>query len=370
MSTRAIRALRGGAALHTGIPPTVTDREDEDSDEELVQRRPAAFSMINDDDSSSSSDCEEIDDQKASGSSQNKKEFVPIAPTANSNDSAVVRMIDEDEEEEDLDALLTEFQEKDHSLPQLDDTTQALAGLNDTPFDCILKSIDTRDLDYEYSMRNSILLNCGGEAPATGSVQQQRHRKAPLFGCSSEGWARPPRWVGGGIGMTTYDTDDTTRQMPWPYSADGGEATPSSQWYTFLHSEIYQRDLHDYTNVIQQSGDLDALVVFVTHHPYVTAALLQLTVVLYQTNHSQEGLALLRRCLWVYESSSLFSFINQISTGKAIFMDNDRPENAVFFQALFRLIQVSNIAGYVKRRRTAVHIFSLDNSSLFLFDWL
>lgn len=66
-------------------------------------------------------------------------------------------------------------------------------------------------------------------------------------------------------------------------------------------------------------------------------------MVLYRTNQSQEGLSLLRRSLWVLECSSISSF-RVVET--SCFMDHDQPENASYFLALFRMIQVSGMAGY------------------------
>jgi hypothetical protein len=158
--------------------------------------------------------------------------------------------------------------------------------------------------------------------------------------------------------MTTYDRDP--RPIPWPYNSvsndqDQDQVQPDNQeggidasevdekhWFTFMYSETYQQDCEDYRQ-IQQSGDLNALVMFVAHHPFVTDALLQLTTVLYQTNHSQEGLSLLRRCLWIYECSSLLNFTRELDC--RAFMDHDQKENSTYFRALFQLVQVSNIAG-------------------------
>ena len=157
--------------------------------------------------------------------------------------------------------------------------------------------------------------------------------------------------------MTTYDRDP--RMLPWPYrTANTGNSTcttgccvPLSQWCTFVHSDSYRRDCEDFTRVVRQSGDLNALVLFVAHHPYVTTAILQLTTVLYQTNHTQQGLELLQRSLWIYESSSLVSFVQNLqqlqNQKRTYWMDYDQPENQPFFDSLFRLIHVSCIAGYV-----------------------
>jgi hypothetical protein len=336
MSSRAIRALRGDVAL-SDIPLTVAEdgNSDDESEEDVEhRRRPLAFAMMDDDDDSSSSDKDEEDEVDASKESKDDDGAIQRATNLNL-DEAQERV----DEEEDLDALLIEFQVKDNTQPLLSGQIEAVR-FGASPFDLILASFDARDLDYEYSMRTS-MMSSGRES--TSSSHQQRPRKASLFGPPGNGWIRPPRLVGGGIGMTTYDADPT-RLLPWPYHTDG-ISTLASQWCTFVHSDTYNRNIQEYSNVIQQSGDLDALVMFVAHHPYVTAALLQLATVLYQTNHSQEGLALLRRCLWVFESSALPVFINQIFGGKVCLMDNDQPENAVFFRSLFRLMQVSHIAG-------------------------
>lgn len=340
MGSRALRALRGELVL-PGIRSTLDDDDDENEEAEQRRRHPA-FAIMNDDDeddvSSSSSDKGDEDDLGA-GKDSNEEVKTKQEVASLGADDKQQELVDE---EEDLDALLIEFQEKDNLEPLA--SGQADAVRHDaSPFDLILASFDARDLDYEYSMRTS-MLNTGRE-PSSSTYNQQRQRKYPLFGPPRDGWVRPPRLIGGGIGMTTHDVD-ASRPLPWPYcngNNTGGKA--SWQWCTFVHSDTYERIIQEYRTVIQQSGDLDALVMFVAHHPYVTAALMQMTTVLYQTNHSQDGLALLRRCLWVFESSALATFVNEISDGKVFLMDRDQPENAVFFQALFRLVQVSHIAG-------------------------
>jgi Transcriptional repressor TCF25 len=112
-------------------------------------------------------------------------------------------------------------------------------------------------------------------------------------------------------------------------------------WYTYTFSEEYQRDLTDFRQV-QQSGDLNALIMFVAHHAFVPEALLQLSTILYQTDHQAEGLTFLRRCLWVYECAALRPFARAVE-GSA-FLDSRQLQNHTFFQAMRRLVQVSGIA--------------------------
>jgi hypothetical protein len=94
--------------------------------------------------------------------------------------------------------------------------------------------------------------------------------------------------------------------------------------------------------VIYPVADVNALALFVAHHPFVVEALLQLAMVLYRTNQSQEGLSLLRRSLWILECS----YISSLKVlEKSCFMDYDQLENASYFLALNRMIQISGMAG-------------------------
>ena len=80
------------------------------------------------------------------------------------------------------------------------------------------------------------------------------------------------------------------------------DSTSPSDWYRFMHADGYMRDLQDY-NYIQQTGDINSLLLFVAHHPFVTNALLQLSNVLYETNQSQNGQSIVRRCLKIPSES-------------------------------------------------------------------
>ena len=144
--------------------------------------------------------------------------------------------------------------------------------------------------------------------------------------------------------MTSYD-DIEPRSLPWPYSTtleDAPDLHDPKKWFTFLQSDTYKKDLQDYER-IQNSGDVNALALYVAHHPFIVEALLQLAMVLYRTNQSQEGLSLLRRSIWILECSSLSSF--RPLQGKACFLDYDQGENAPYFLALFRMMQVSGMVG-------------------------
>lgn len=350
MSSRAIRVLRGDAAgiILSAAANNESDDDDDDESEEEEARtyRPTAFAILNDDGEDSDDSLAVALDSLAAGNPRKE------APTNGEGDH-LTEMIARDE---DFDAILSEFHANDTSLKMINDSTRPDNSLA-SPFTKLLESLDARDFDYNLSMRNSMLHN------RETASSLMRNKKNPLFGPPVDGWGKPPRFVGGGIGMVNYNDveegDASSHVIPWPYSSSAEKvdiSTEQQHWCTFTHSNSFQRDLQDYA-VIQESGDLDALVMFVAHHPYVTAALLQLSNVCYQTNHNPEGLSFLRRCLWVFESSALASFQARILQSKVVLMDMTKPENAEFFQGLFRLIQISHITGYVyasskTRRRT------------------
>jgi hypothetical protein len=194
-----------------------------------------------------------------------------------------------------------------------------------------------------------------------------------LFGPPMDGWIRPPRYIGGGMGMFSYDdcnsctgaaaaaaagSNDarTTILPPWPYDNNHHNENPISstkilfqpkRWYTFQRSEKAKRDAQDYLTIQQSNGDINMLIMFIAHHPYVPEALLQLSNVLYQTNHTAEGYAMLRRCLYVFETSFHINFINHVVLQERTYHIDmyHRSENRVFFQALFRYIHISHMAG-------------------------
>ena len=444
MSTRAIRALRGDTArlLPSNAAAVTEEEEDDDTDEEEeinTPRRPAvAFTMLNDEDDDSEDDdnddeeeCEEkddMDDEKGYEgnkkededrnqlnhtrglSSSDRKQQQPSVKSkrghqhhtereSNHHDSDnYIDNDDDNTEKEDIDALVSEFQEKDlmeeagdfdddDDDDDDDDTTKKLSSTNPTNatlLDIIVTNIDIRDFDYQYTMRTSILQwNHDNEPPqsrgAGGTLNTGGRPHYHLFGPPMDGWIRPPRYVGGGMGMFSYDDrhingsstsrrgrggddddNDASIVPPWPYhhphDPDVSSASFSwptirfnpKRWCTFQRADQAKRDVQDYFSIQQNNGDINMLIMFIAHHPYVPEALLQLSNVLYQTNHTAEGYAMLRRCLYVFETSFHINFINHIIVlqERTYLMDMyHRNENRIFFQALFRYIQISHIAG-------------------------
>ena len=335
MSARALRRLREDrdlAKIRDLDEVSEEEEDDDDSDEDdLVETaKVSAFAMMEE-----SSDEEDSEEEESEGDSQWR-----IDRDAMNDAVARARNVeDEDDtdeaEEEDIDAILAEFQDDQHL--KVDDT-----GI-ETPFFLeVVNGLDPRDLDFESVMRSNLLGMLPEESTSTGN--RRGGRQALLFGQPRDGWTRPPHFVGGGIGMTTYEQHP--QPLPWPYTAlhdaelDG--VKDPRHWFTFMHSDTYANDLEMYYE-IQQSGDVNALASFVADNPFIPDALLQLAKVVYQTDQSAEALALLRRALWVYECSAVKSFLPH--TRASCFVDCDHKENTPFFQSLFLLMQVSSIAG-------------------------
>lgn len=332
MSSRAIRAIRGDDYLQP-LGDFDSEGEDDADDEPTSgahsrKGKGLTFTAILQDDESEDESEEEPDD------SVPRLEKETARPTQANNVE-----VSDSRVEEDLDAIIGEFIEQDDDRQEILVETKNKAH----PISILLKCLDQKDLDIDYSMHNALAIEHTNQSQ-TRQNKTNRGRRNFLFGTARDGWTKPPNYIGGGIGMTTYDNDP--QPIPWPYcDLDDERArfwSEKQRWHRFVYSDSYEKEINDF-QMIQASGDFNALVLFIIHHPFVTDALFQVSNVLSQTNHSQEALSLLRRCIWVYESSALFSFTKELDAGS--FMDFSLAENVTFFRALTRLIKVSNIAG-------------------------
>jgi hypothetical protein len=333
MSHRAIQRLR--QERESDLPPEEeSDEEHEDDGNAAGGKTGFAFMMGDDDsdDSSSEEDSESQDDvdEQAGESTKDSRLKNEMAPTAAREPGEKCAG-----EADNLDAILEEFKIQDVETDEIQTPEEDKASF----FDIITSRMEGRDLDIDYVMRTSLLGSNEDSATRSG----RRGRQASVFGPPRDNWPRPPRHVGGGLGMASYDTEP--QLLLWPYSdmKEGDDRCPGpDRWFKFMYSDSYKRDCEDYER-IKASGDPNSLALFIAHHPFVVEALLQLSTVLYQTNQSQEGLSLLKRALFVYECASLNSFLR--IEGRVGFMDYDQKENELFFLTLSRLARVSHVAG-------------------------
>ena len=327
MSHRAIQRLRQEREEIPLVPPESLSESDEE--DERPNRTTAFASMMDSssEESSSSGDDTSIDDQSALDDKGDHRD------DSLDNDAENIPNLTQDVKE-DLDALLEEFKMQD-KVPE--NAKQPNADESFAWFETITSGINLRDLDFDSVMRTSLL----GNGDGASAIRSNRRSRQYIFGPPKDGWPRPPRYVGGGIGMTSYDNE--SRLLPWPYCdmKEGDDRCPvNERCYTMLLSDSYLRDCEDYERV-KASGDANMLALFCAHHPFSIESLLQLSAVLYQTSQSQEGRSLLQRALWVWECSFLNSFIKK-NFG---FMDFGQSENAPFFETLFRMVRISHVAG-------------------------
>ena len=383
MSHRALQRLRKEREQNQSLPEVHED-DDSDDDEESSEdevdtnmKKPsnafAAAAMMEDDSDDDSDD----DDDSSSGGATNhdstikgERRDVPSTTQSRNNEKkppAVKSSVDDDIEN--LDELLEQYKLQDDGTATINDgsnepTKQEIYSF----YDVITSNIDSRDLDIDYVMRTSLMGTTNNEGnnnnPSRTTARRGGNRQAPVFGPPRDNWPRPAHYVGGGIGMRTYDDnkDNQKQQLPWPYcdmKVDDDRCPPQSKWFKFVYSDSYQRDVQDF-ETIKASGDANALGMFIAHHPFVVEALLQFSLVLYQMNQRQEGLSLLKRALWVFECASLNSFL-KVDEQRTAFMDYNVKENTNFFSALFRLIRVSYVAGLTRTSfATSRLLLSLD----------
>jgi Transcriptional repressor TCF25 len=414
MSARSIRKLQGNNVLaHLAAVGDDDDDDDDSSSDDDRKKVPfakepkaaSAFALMNqedDDDDSSSSSSEEEEEEEA----QEQDTKQPDNNIISSKEAAPDLLLEEEEKEEDLDDILNEFKEMDHRDGSADSSSgndinkqKSNAAVKNSSFpSLLLQDLDVRDLDMEYTMRNALL-----QDPLDNGQQQQQQQRINkkagnsrttsfLFGSPRDDWKqhRPPNFIGGGMGMIPYNDDNSsnntaagaafpssnkTLQPPWPYPQNN-DTTDARYgyyccWYTFRHGDAIQRDVHDYQQLIvhQGAGNVNALLLFVAHHPYIPSALLQLSTVLYQTNHNVEALSMLKRCLYIYECARLYKFTKHIgddssscSSGTTMaLLDFSLPQNAPFFEALVQLMRVCTNAGLYKSTfALSRYILSLD----------
>lgn len=329
MSHRAIQRLR--QEREPELPPVDSD-DSEDDDEEEPPKKSGFAMMMDDSDSEEESSSSEEEEDDTDVTDQKAMQSDSVARASESDDPP------EEQKQEDLDTLLEEFMNKDEGIEDTVDTNEDdIVAIH---YGILTKPMEEKDLDIDFVMRTSLL-----GSTEDSSRTNRRGRQAQIFGPPRDNWPRPPHYVGGGMGMTTYSNQKDPPALPWPYSEmkEGDERCPSlDRWFKFMYSDSYNRDRADF-EMVKSSGDPNALGMYISHHPFVVEALIQMVTVLYQTNQSQEGLSLLKRALYVYECAAPNSFLKV--EGHHGFMDYEQPTNDLFFAALFRLIRVSHVAG-------------------------
>jgi uncharacterized membrane protein len=127
-------------------------------------------------------------------------------------------------------------------------------------------------------------------------------------------------------------------------TADGNYSGDADDWYAFEWSAEY-RFLHRQYQYIEDTGDANLLVMFLTHFPHHTQGLLQLSLVYARVAHLDKAADLVRRALYVLECASLESFKPSTDKVSVVRMDPYVAENGVYFAVLYRHMQICSMQG-------------------------
>ncbi len=361
MSHRAIERLR--RERQAEILPAVgddSDEDDSDEDDAPTKKKTNVFAagMF---DSDSDSDSDEDSDEKSDNDSVEDHDIADPSPNRKEGASTEKKVSDSQKEApdvEDLDAILQEYKIQDAELEEL--TTTNDEDLTAMQYSIITSNMEIRDLDIEFVRRS---LFGGADVNESARSSRRSHRNNNLFGTPSDNWPRPPHYVGGGIGFKAYSDckESSSQSLPWPYCdmKDGDPRCPPLQdWFQFIYSDSYQRDYKD-MQMIQNTGDANAMLLFIAHHPFVVESLLQISIVMYQMNQGREGLSFLKRALWIFECATPNSFLK--AKTRTALMDFQKDGNKTFFSTLFRLIRVSYVGGLTRTAFAASQfLLSLD----------
>ena len=352
MSHRAIQRLRQerqGEILPSVADGDDSDEDDTDEDDDPQTKKAGVFAAaMFDSDSDDDSDDESDDDSDIDsdvGSPPNRKGENDVgARTYKINNPQKNRPTPD---LDDLDAILQEYKLQDSEQEEVMVTSDDDLAL--IQYSVITSKMEIRDFDVE-NVRRSLFGGAELNGGESGTSSRRNYRNNNLFGAPSDNWSRPPHYLGGGIGFKAYSDskDPSSTTLPWPYCdmKEGDPRCPSHKnWFQFIYSDSYRRDFKD-MQIIRDSGDANAILLFVTHHPFVVEALLQTSIVMYQMNQGREGLSFLKRALWIFECAAPNSFLKEKT--RCAFMDYQKDGNKTFFSTLFRLIRVSYVGGLAR----------------------
>ena len=120
-----------------------------------------------------------------------------------------------------------------------------------------------------------------------------------------------------------------------------GARLRGSRVFQFIWAEEYAK-VNDQFTAIQQSGDANRLVTFLSQHHYHQEGLLQLAMVFARTGQMDRASDLVRRCLFCIHCAEAETF--RPCLGGAL-LDPAVRENKIYFAAVFRHMQIVGMLG-------------------------
>ncbi len=348
--------------------------------EPTQKKQPTFSSLLMMDDSDSDED-EDEDASDSGGEGSEVSEDNRLETLQNKSeltiDGAKNIVDDGNKEDDDFDAILSEFHASDKKQ-QESSKVDADGDIKHTTVNIFLNDIDSRDYDLEHSLRsmlggggvgnlnanNVVRVAQGGVNNNMGGGGGRRNvtiQKRCLFAQGREDWGRrPSSYIGGGLGMEQVqfqtpsksgisddegdgvteslekekeeeeeedkiNNNDVTNEencAPWPYSDPAMLPTSqkyvisSSSWYKFQRSNTYTTKLQEFQSYVSTTGDINMLVMFVADNPFVVEPILQLAMFFFHTRENEKGLDLVKRLLWILECACVSGFLPSPTTSR------------------------------------------------------
>jgi hypothetical protein len=316
MSSRHLRAIQ-----QEQLKNIIKLNEDKNSEEEIEVVRKTNFVFSSDDDDSSDDDVD-------------NKEIINISLNIKNLNTKDLKSINKNNEENDID-IIESFISKD-----------CITNNNDNIIDNInikLFDIDKDKLNIDHLMRKRFggEVNVKPDNEGGGKKKNNKkliqtsnattHRKL-IFGIPKEDWIKPYSFMGGGIGLKEcfiIEKDNSNNNN-----------NNKNKYFEFHYSKEYDK-VNDEFNNVQNTGDANRLVIFLSHNPCHTEGLLQLAMIFARTGDMDKAGNLVRRTLYIYECS----FIKQFDFSSNCKMKSNIKANSIFFSTLFRHMQMSCLLG-------------------------
>lgn len=298
---------------------------------------------------------------------------------------------EDEDEEEDIHQILSEFITNDDDSKTQDDGTKSTTRKIYYGYNTLLRH--PRDW-MEYNIDDTILHihdhhHHHGTTNKNNKRRMRRNKKRNqgLFARHRDGWGntRPNNYLGGGLGMICHTLDPSKEEeeetwalsekdewcIPWPYcrqkDAKGDaqfmpmiqirQKQQQQKWYSFQRSSVYIDRMRDYQTYIANTGDVNAMAMFIADHPYIVEPLFHLAMFFFSLGENEKGMEVIKRILWIMECACHGSLLYGLGDDDGIggggeeeedwavsekvihLMDINREENEIFFRALFWLSQ-------------------------------
>jgi hypothetical protein len=161
-----------------------------------------------------------------------------------------------------------------------------------------------------------------------------RLRRNQVFGASKEEWPRPVNYVGGGVKMIE--------------SASPQWVSPDSyRWFRFEYSDEYARRQREFL-ILQNTGDMNLLVLFLSVHPSHLDSLLHLGFFFARIGEMDRAADLIRRCLFYHETAYSSTFQPwRAHAHPPCCLSFEVEENQTYFKALFLHFQLAWMRGFL-----------------------